>query len=169
MRFDQSDTLGRVLGFRNPGEATSITPFDTIVSNQNKYQFETGQNAVGQTIPIRNNALQLSGENYIIMVAEPLRTLLAIGKIKNAFAKILLCDSPGRILFNSYVPITHYYEDPLSELYRLDISFFTSDGNLFDFNGVDHSFTLEIVTVSDIPEGTGINANTGKNYNQEVS
>lgn len=168
MRFDQPDTLGRVLGFRNPGDPNSVTPFDTIVSNENKYEFETGQNAVGQTIPIRNNALQLSGENYIIMVAEPLRTLLAIGKIKNAFAKILLCDSPGRILFNTYVPITHYYEDPLSELYRLDISFFTPDGNIFDFNGVDHSFTLEIVTVSDIPEGTGINANTGKNYNQEV-
>jgi hypothetical protein len=168
MRFDQPDTLGGVLGFRDPGSPTSVTPYTTVVSNNDKYEFESNKNAVGQPIMIKNNALQLSGENYIIMVAEPIRTLLAIGRVKNAFAKILLCDSPGRILYNTFVPVTHYFEDPIHELFRLDISFYTPDGNLFDFNGVEHSFTLEIVTISDIPEGTGINASTGKNYNQTI-
>ena len=168
LRFDQPDTLGKVLGFRNPGDPISVTPFDVEISNKDSYEFESGKNAVGQPIQITNNALQLSGENYIIMVAEPLRTALSIGKVKNIFAKILLCDSPGKILYNTFVPITHYYEDPLHELFRLNISFLTPDGNLFNFNGVEHSFTIEIITVNDIPEGTGINANTGKNYNTEI-
>lgn len=168
LRFDQPDTLGTVLGFRNPGDPISITPYNTVISNKDPYEFETATNAVGQPIQISNNALQLSGENYIIMVADPLRTALSIGKIKNIFAKILLCDSPGKILYNTFVPITHYYEDPLHNLFRLNISFYTADGNLFEFNGVEHSFTIEIITVNDIPEGTGINANTGKNYNTQV-
>lgn len=168
MRFDQEDTMGAVLGFRNPGDPTSITPFTNVVSNNNKYAFEPDTNSNGQTIAIRNNSLQLSGDNYIIMVINPLKTFYSLGKIKDAFAKIILCDSPGRILYNTFVPMVHIYEDPLHELYELDVSFYSPDGSLFNFNGVDHSYTLEIVTVNDIPEGTGINASTGKNYNQEI-
>ena len=102
------------------------------------------------------------------MVAKPIKTYRTIGKIKDAFAKIILCDVPGKVLYNTFVQMNYVFEDPLHELHDLDIAFYTPDGSLFNFNGVDHSYTLEIVTVTDIPEGTGISANTGKNYNQEV-
>jgi hypothetical protein len=168
MRFDYPDTLGKVLGFRNPGSPTSITNYKSIISNKDPYTFETGVNALGQTINITNNALQLSGNNYIIMVADPIKTYYSIGKIKNAFAKIILCDSPGKFLYNTFVNMFQIFDDPLHELVSLNIQFYNPDGSLYDFNGIDHSYTLEIVTITDIPEGTGINANTGKNYNQEI-
>ncbi|QKF94002.1 hypothetical protein QKU48_gp0544 [Fadolivirus algeromassiliense] len=168
MRFDQPDTLGTVLGFRDAGESTSITQYQNIISNKDLYQFEQEQNSLGQQIQKSNNSIQLSGESYIIMVANPIKTYRTIGKIRDAFAKIILCDSPGKILYNTFVPMNYIFDDPLHELYELDIAFYNPDGSLFDFNGVDHSFTLEIVTINDIPEGTGINANTGKNYNQEI-
>lgn len=169
MLFNQPDTLGAVLGFRNPGSPSSITNFSTVISNTDKYAFETSTNALGQPINITNNALQMSGVNYIIMVADPIKTYTTLGKIKNAFAKIILCDSPGRILYNTYVNMFHTFDSPLNELKDLTVSFYNPDGTLFDFNGIDHSYTLEVVTVSDIPEGTGISANTGKNYNQQVN
>lgn len=168
MRFDQPDTLGTVLGFRNAGESIAVTPYNSVISNKDPYQFEQDQNALGQSITITNNSIQLSGENYIIMVANPVKTFRTIGTIKQAFAKIILCDVPGKVLYNTFVPMNYIFDDPIHELYELDIAFYTPDGYLFDFNGVDHSFTLEIITVTDIPEGTGINANTGKNYNQEI-
>jgi len=168
LRFDQPDTLGTVLGFRNPGDVNSVTPFSTQISNEDPYQSEINKNVNGETIVIKSNSLQLSGDNYIIMVAKPLETLHSLGPIKNVFSKIILCDSPGKILYNTYVPVTHYYDDPIADLFELEIVFYSFDGNLYDFNGVDHSFTLEIVTVSDIPEGTKINANTGKNYNLDI-
>jgi len=168
MRYDQPYTMGSVLGFRNPGASTSITNYNTIISNKNPYQYESGTNTLGQSIQITNNAIQLSGDNYIIMVIDQLKTLKTIGSIKNAFAKIILCDLPGKILYNSFVPINYVFDNPIYELHELDISFYSPDGYLFDFNGVDHSFTLEIVTISDIPDGTGLNANTGKNYNQKI-
>ena len=35
--FDKSNTMGMVLGFRNPGAADSITPFNYVVTNQDPY------------------------------------------------------------------------------------------------------------------------------------
>lgn len=165
LRFDQPNTLGNILGFRNVGELTSITNYDFKISNKDPYTFEVALNSLGQVTEIKNNSLQLNGDDYIIMVAKPLKTFYSVGPIKNGFAKILLCNHPGNVLFNTFVPMVHYYENPLLELYKLKISFFTPCGHLVDFNGVDHSFTLEIVEIHDIPDGTAINADTGKNYN----
>lgn len=168
LRFDLQDTLGGLLGFRNPGNVNSFTPFNHIISNQDLYQFDISRNTLGQPINVTNNAIQLSGDNYVFMQARPLFGIDSIGPVSEAFAKILLCDIPGKVLFNTYVNTPIYYEDPLSQLDTLEIEFLTPDGILFDFFGIDHSFMLEIVTVNDIPEGTGISANTGRNYNLNV-
>lgn len=168
MLFDKTDTLGVPLGFRKVGQITSITDYRSIITNAQPYANEPAENSLGQPITIKNNALQLSGDPYIIMVAEPLETYYSLGPIKDAFAKIQLCDVPGTILYNSFVTMNKYYDDPLTELYQLQVAFYSPDGYLFDFNGAEHSFTIEIVTIADIPDGTGINASTGKNYNQKV-
>lgn len=167
-RFDQPDTLGTVLGFRRPGDLLSITPYSTVISNAKPYDLELDTNILGQTIKITNNALQMAGDNYMIMVADPVRVYESTTAIKNAFAKISLCDSPGKVLFNSIVSMTQLYENPISTLDELSIAFYTPTGALVNFDGLEHSFTLEIVTVTDIPKDTRINANTGKNYNQAI-
>jgi hypothetical protein len=167
-RFDHPDTLGTVLGFRNPGDALSITPYGQVISNTNAYENELSTNILGQTINITNNSLQFAGDNYMIMNAFPIQVYESISAVKNAFAKIILCDSPGKILYNSFVSMTQLYENPISTLGDLTITFYTPDGALVNFDGLDHSFTLEIVTVNDIPKDTRINANTGKNYNSYV-
>jgi hypothetical protein len=164
LRFDQPDTMGTILGFRNVNNISSIFPFATEISNNDPYEFE-----IGYTTYITNNAIQLSGDNYTIMVASPLVTLSSIGPIKDAFAKIQLSDSPGKVLFNSYVETIKNYEDPVNEVVQLSVAFYTPDGNLYNFYGLDHSYTIELTIVNDIPEGTGINASTGRNYNQIIN
>lgn len=168
LRFDQPDTLGSVLGFRNPGDPNSVYAFNTVISNKDPYQYETDINTLGNQTTITNNAINLSGNNYIIMTAFPLDSFTDDGIIKKAFAKIQLCDSPGKVLFNSYVSTPKHYEDPLSELSTIEVNFYAPDGSAYDFNGLDHSYTLEIITINDIPEGTGISSNTGRNYNQKA-
>jgi hypothetical protein len=169
MYFDKTDTIGELLGFRNPGALTSITPFSKKISSKNKYLFDIDTDSQGNSILIENNAINISGERYLIMDINRLNSIDSVGPIKQFFSKLLLCDSPGNILYNSFVSTTNNYEDPLIELAELEIKFRASDGSLFDFNGLEHSFTLEVVTINDIPEGTGINANTGKNYNQKIN
>lgn len=168
LRIDQENTLGGLLGFRNPEDPNSVTSFSTVITNNDPYAFDVNTNAFGEPLDLTNNAVQISGDNYVLMIADPLVTLYSIGPIKEAFAKINLCDLPGKILFNSHVSTSKLYEDPIHELSTLNIAFYSPDGSLYDFNGLDHSFTIEIVTVQDIPSGTGISANTGRNYNIQV-
>ena len=170
LRFDYDDTLGHILGFKNPGCPSSITCYATKQSNKDYYEY---QKRLEEMSLIPKNpeiicAPQIDGDSYIIMVINELKTLYTLGKIKDAFTKILLCDEPGKVLFNTFVPTFYFFDDPINELFELTISFYQPNGQLYDFNGIDHSFTLEIVTIYDIPEGAGLSIHTGKNYNQDI-
>jgi len=169
LRFDQPGTLGTVLGFRNVGDVTSVTPFSRKISNKDLYEFEVEKNTLGQNVVIKSNALQLNGDRYLLMMMDPVKIISTPGTLKQVFAKILLDGVPGTVLYNSFVPTVQTFINPIHEIFKISVAFYTPDGVLFDFNGVDHSFTLEFITISDIPEGTGINASTGKNYNERVT
>ena len=41
LRFDKSDTLGNILGFRYAGKNTSITNYETTITNNESYYNET--------------------------------------------------------------------------------------------------------------------------------
>nr|QBK89322.1 MAG: putative minor capsid protein [Mimivirus LCMiAC02] len=164
--FDKHDTMGKILGFRKPGNKNSITPFKHVITNADKYHFDIDFiTKKGKNIKIKNNYIQLHGDNYVLMVANPLTSISNIGPIKNAFAKIILNGNPGDILFNTFVPTQKLYTTQFHKLSSLDIAFFTPDGKLYDFNGLEHSFMIELITVKSVPQGAGINADTGENYN----
>ena len=174
LRFDLPNTIGGLLGFKYCSNFNSITKFDFVICNNQTYCDDTECIYCNDEYIIDNCEKEIKSipiDNYLIMKAEPFYTFDSIGPIKQAFAKILLyncCDNNDKYLFNTFVPSCRYYEDPLHEVSQLCISFYDPDGNLVDFNCLDHSFTLEIVTVNDIPRGTGISANTGKNYNIKI-
>src|SRR3989344_4137938 len=161
LRFDYSDTLGKMIGFRNVGESTSITQYGTSITNNDSYENEESINSIGETIVIENNALDLHGDSYILLQSEQLSTMLSTGTVDKIFAKIQLSDVKGETLYNTFVSSAKYFYDPIA-LTHLDFSFHDADGDLYDFNGINHSFTLEIVTVNDSPINTGISAKTGK-------
>jgi hypothetical protein len=162
LRFDYPDTFGSILGFRNVGQTTSITNYNTSITNVMPYKFEQTVDTSGSAIIIKNNSLNLSGDNYILMVCNQLKGIYNSGSIKEAFGKIQLSGIPGKVLFNTFTPSTMYYHDPIVEITQLEFQFYSPDGTLYDFNGIDHSFTLELVTESEIPKGTGITTNIGK-------
>lgn len=144
LRFDKKDTLGTILGFNNVGEETSITDFKEIISNKDPYYDQISY--VGP-----NNSLKLKPFNYILMEVDPLTSMSSTTSIPNSFAKILL-SSNDRILFNTFVPLTYFYNDPIGSINTLKITFYNPDGTLYDFDGQDHSFTLELITINDIPQ-----------------
>ena len=86
---------------------------------------------------------------------------LSTNNIKSIFAKLLLSDAPGNILYNQYVQLAEDIEYPIKTLNELEISFFSPDGSLFDFNGVEHSFTLEFYEKTTYVKGTKINVKDG--------
>lgn len=164
LRFDYTDTFGRQLGFRNVGEAVAVTSYASIISNKDMYPNEPVYDEAGNKIVVTNNALILSGDNYILMACSQFDTskfrgIYSSGKVKNAFGKILLTHEPGKVLFNSFVEAPVYMHDPVPTITELELFFYSPDGELFNFNGLDHSFTLEIVTIAEFPKGTGITSN----------
>jgi hypothetical protein len=177
IRFDELDTIGTQLGFRLVGLFTSITPYDTIITNDVLYADERINDVLSNlnsnidvsavdtgSIAIRN-AVNLSGPPYLVITCPELENVKGLGIIKDIFYKINLRDNSrnsgadDRVIPTAYdahanTPI--FYNEPLKRLEKLTLRFLTPDGELYDFNGIDHSFTLEIITFEEIPEATSL-------------
>lgn len=160
LRFDYTDTIGKPLGFRDVGTVNSITSFSSEITNNDLYATENLYN----NNPVVGNKIHLSGDDYILMVIKQLYkdTMHTNGPVSNVYTKILLTDSPGKILFNTYVPVNGKFSEPINNIDELDFEFYSPDGTLYDFSGLDHSFTLEITTIIEKPLGTGISSKTGR-------
>lgn len=158
MRFDFPDTMGTQLGFREAGFSTSITPYTTIVSNNDPYDDEISLDKSGNAITLKNNSLSLSGDSYILMSCEELNNVINMGSVPKIFSKINLIGLPGTIVYNTFVPTTCYYHDPIRRLTKLTLDFYSPSGEYFDFDGLDHSFMIEIVTVDEMPADTGMSS-----------
>ena len=151
--FNRDNTIGEILGFRNVGEENSITIFDKVISNNISYEFDYFKDSTGNEIyydintkKINNNSILLSGFNYILMCCNVFNNYDAFStnNTNNIFAKLLLSDAPGSILFNQFIQLADKFENKIKTLSELEFSFFTPKGNLYDFQGIDHSFTIEI-------------------------
>ena len=162
MRFDYTDTMGVQLGFRNPGNKNSITSYNYVISNNDPYDNEIDIDSYGNEKIIKNNSLILSGSNYILMECKELNGIINLNNIKKIFTKINLSGLPGKVLYNTFIPTTIYYNEPIDSLSSLSFNFYTPEGNLFDFNGLNHSFTIEFVCIDILPKETGISSKTGR-------
>ena len=70
--------------------------------------------------------------------------------INNAFAKILLPGESNQTLYNTFTSGTKiFYQETLNTLDSIEVCFLTDDKFLFDFNGLEHSFTIEIYEIVD--------------------
>jgi hypothetical protein len=144
--FNKQDTLGNVLGFRNVGQNNSITVWDYEITNNLQYVNDILVDNVGVPInnTVINNYINLNGDNYILMTNPLFKNTVDTGNIDGVFAKLLLAGLPGYILFNQYIQLGEEFIENIQTLSELQFSFYSPDGSLYSFNGIDHSFTIEI-------------------------
>lgn len=172
--FNYNDTFGKILGFTDVGNDTSITQYNTTITNKMQYSPLLGFTLDNDDINI-GDSINLSGHNYLIMVCEEfpvMDNVLNVNK-NQAFQKILLkgigryVDGTdygnymgGSFVYNSFIRINKIYYTPIHEISRLTFKFYSPTGELYDFNGIDHSFTLKITTLENILDHTNINSHT---------
>ena len=61
------------------------------------------------------------------------------------FSKILLPNTNATTIYNSHISgVKEFNKHEIIDIDNLEIAYLTPDGHLFDFNGLDHSFTIEI-------------------------
>lgn len=150
--FNYKDTLGDILGFRNVGETNSITKYDYCISNNMPYENDYFKDSVGNTIyydtitnKVQNNKIQLFGFNYLLMTCNVFNNeALSTNNINNLFAKIILDSKCGERVFSKFVQLADELNLPIKKLNELEFKFYSPEGNLYNFNGTEHSFTLEI-------------------------
>ena len=99
-----------------------------------------------------NAPVNLEGDSYIYLCIPSFKHLdsTANPTINNAFAKILLPGETNKTAYNSYVGGTKIFDTgEIDSLSEIEVAFLTHGRNLFDFNGLDHSFTIEIYEIID--------------------
>jgi len=144
--FDKPGTIGYILGFRNAGQINSVTDWSFGITNDTPYLNDILVDSVGKAIDntVINNYINLNGDNYILMANPLFKNTLDTGNLNGVFAKLLLAGMPGYILFNQYIQLGYELSENIQTLSELEFSFYAPDGSLYSFNGIDHSFTIEI-------------------------
>ena len=141
--FNYLDTFGSVLGFLNCGNETSITPYGYSILNSTLYENSTNLNSVGQNntnIPMLN----FRTYPYILMVSELFSSTINYRVTSGVFAKLFLVGNPGSMIYDQYIQIEDTLIEAAQNLNELEFRFITPDGNSYNFNGQDHSYTIEI-------------------------
>jgi hypothetical protein len=148
LQFNFKDTIGSILGFKNTGEEMSITVFNKVITNQTNYLNDSDLNSVGlfdENVPILN----FRTYPYILMVSELFSSNINYKDSTGVFAKLFLTGNPGSIIYDQYIQITEKLPTSISSINSLEFKFLTPDGIPYNFNGQDHSYTIEIYEESD--------------------
>jgi hypothetical protein len=114
--------------------------------------------AAGLTTYTAPNCANLTGDDYTMMCIDGLGTLVDATRSINqsqgrpmytpesVHAK-LIWNTPARYATtNSFASAPYLCPQPMMRLDTLRVSFYRPDGSVYDFNGVDHSFSLEVVS-----------------------
>lgn len=94
-------------------------------------------------------SVSLQGEDYLFLSSQGLDTVVNSSGIPDVFAKILLNDSPGNMVYNSFITAPKIFQSPLSKIDTLHFKMLTSKGYPFNFNDINWSFSLEVVELVD--------------------
>lgn len=103
---------------------------------------------------IRDSPINIENDYINLCISAPNTSLTttentALKGIDDIFAKILLPGGVGNVFYNSFVSAPKYFGNPLRDLTYLDISFRDKENKIVEFNGYNHSFTLEITELLD--------------------
>ena len=94
---------------------------------------------------VYKNITNIDNQKYIYLSIKNLNNILGTNRTQY-FSKILLSTSPGTHLYDTFIDSEIIYEtDYLDELSEFEIKFIDDEGKLYNFEGSEHSFMLEIV------------------------
>ena len=141
--FNYIDTFGKVLGFTNLGNENSITVYSKLVTNNTLYINSSNINSVGLT-NLDVAMLNFQTYPYILMASTIFSSTINYKESNGVFAKLFLTGNPGSLIYDQYVQINEDVLSTNSFINEMEFQFLTPNGNLYNFNGYEHSYTLEI-------------------------
>jgi hypothetical protein len=108
-----------------------------------------------------NRSINLQGENYSFLCCPQLSTMMNTGDVRNIFARVILDQSPGGMVF-SYLSNPKIFDKvPLDKLDELEFSIKNYDNTFYEFNDLDYSFTLQITENLDVTDSFNVSSKRG--------
>ena len=156
----------------NKGGKTIIieigSKFKILFSEQNSPYSILGFNNINTEYKLQHigiNLIDLSGDDYFYMCSPQLGNTIKDGEnvVQNIFAKILLNQGSGNILYDTYVSNPkEYFDTPLKFLENIEFILKSADNNNFTTNNFEHSFSLKIDEEITFIENTNFSSRTGR-------
>jgi hypothetical protein len=108
-------------------------------------------------------SISLEGENYVLLISPNLSTVHAVGGdlLGDIFAKILLSEPPGVMMFNSFITAAKEFNPPLSFLDGIEFEVKRADGYYYNFNRTNFSISIAITESVDRIRDSYISSQTG--------
>ena len=135
---------------------TNLKLFDEVLEeNQSDYENYISIYGInGRMVKKKvENPYNLNPDKYVYLAIPNLNHIKSLQNElipSESFSKILLPGDGNTTLYNTFIAGTKIFTKNLfNNLSELEIAFITNDGFLFDFNGSEHSFTIEITEIID--------------------
>lgn len=168
--FNYENSIGKILGFSNVGNITSITDYQYIVQNTENYP--------NNYIPILNlPIINTPDYPYFYICSNVLQFYKNTYPVEYVFAKVRWYNyknntenKDDKMIYDSFAISNNIYQEPIASLNIIDFKFVKPDGTLVNFFGQNHSFTLEITEVAFQPVETDINTKTNTTlYTRQIN
>jgi len=147
--FNYPNTIGNILGFTNVGAPDSITSYNYILNNYDLYDIDVQVNSLGiVTQPrIDTRILNVNPNNYILILTDlPFNDQINLFNTSTyLFAKLMLANNVDNYVYDQFIQIGSTFQEPISTLSNITFSFYDANNQLYDFNNIEHSFTIEII------------------------
>ena len=147
--FNYPNTIGNILGFANVGQPDSITPYNYVIHNYDLYEIDIQVNSVGVATQPRQDTriLNMNPNNYILILTDiPFYDQINLFNAETyAFAKVMLAGNVENFVYDQFIQLGSIFKEPLANLSTITFTFVNPIQELYDFNGVDHSFTIEVI------------------------
>ena len=164
--FNSSDTIGTNIGFRNVGDPLSITPYKTDIKNTDPYYNEKSIDLYNNPVNFYSGRINLNRTTYFVINCDEITGKLLhyyTNSIHNIIGKINCSKIRNGNYYDTFVDMPITFHEPI-DLYSLTFTFYSPDAKLYDFGNEDHSFVLELVSITERPDETYIDSNTGIEY-----
>lgn len=135
----------------------------TVSSEKHGYRSFQANTDTGLETGKLFRSISLEGENFMFLISPNLQTVYSPGneKIGDIFAKILINQPPGLMLFDSFISAPKVFPDPIAQFKTIEFQMKRKDGYFFNFNNIDYSISLEITEIVEEISGSGVSGRSG--------
>jgi hypothetical protein len=166
--IDTDNYLIKVIGTYATSTVTSGGN-NVYVSTKNKGFYSMISNTVDSSTDTNlARSINLAGEYYMYFTSPGITDKGTIPRIMSSskavdeiFAQLLLSESPGLMIYNSFVTAPFIFNPLLPSIENMHFKTVTKGGFPFNYNNVDFAFTLQITEVIDRLDNSLVSSRTG--------